>query len=321
MLAEMLNYHILLLNLNEWDGTSSVRDCMVKMSREHPRLFVFLSRHVKDVEIVRKTGEHASSVQIVERVFFPVDPSVMQLTLTRDFRHKTSQFMFDVPRSNPHEKARAFMKKMLSIARSVQWMTHNLRSPVRAFIIRRRDVMDVIPLALAIIITLCLLLFYGIPVDPNTRTVLAGGKFYSVDSPAGYSDTPYAFSDLTSDPQGAGASLGTLSAASDMSLTFRVRLMTRWESSAEWEMWPEGRTLLIVLASLHALMTLVNATVYLTQDLPLVIFETTDRQRRRQQQTPPSSRADAWQEGEEDEVEVQELMSDGGRQDDKQPHR
>lgn len=227
ILAEMLNYHMLLLNLNEWDAESSVKESLAKLSREHPRLYNFLSRHIKDVEIVRSTG---AGSDIVERVFFPIDPSVMDLTLTRDFRNKTKEHMFDVPRSNPHEKSRAFLKKMIEIARRIQWMTHNLKNPLRAWIIRRRDVLDILPLAIAIVITLCLLLFYGIPMDPNTNQVLAGGKFYSLEEPAGYQDVEYELAGLTSDPFGAGATLGSVSAESDLSLKFRVKLLSRWKN-------------------------------------------------------------------------------------------
>jgi hypothetical protein len=234
ILSEMLNYHILLLNLKEWEAESTVKDILTKLSREHPRLHRFLSRHVKDVEIVRITGTGTGTgtgagaeTTIVERVFFPIDPSVMELTLTRDFRNKTKEHMFDVPRSNPHEKSRAFLKKMIEIARRIQWMTHNLKNPLRAWIIRRRDVLDILPLAIAIVITLCLLLFYGIPMDPNTNQVLAHGKFYSLEEPAGYRDVDYELADLTSDPLGAGATLGSISAESDLSLKFRVKLLSR----------------------------------------------------------------------------------------------
>lgn len=60
------------------------------------------------------------------------------------------------------------------------------------------------------------------------------------------------------------------------------RCSLRWDSDEEWRMWPVGKTLLFALSALHVCMTLVNAVVYLTQDLPLVIFETIQRQRLRQ---------------------------------------
>mmetsp|Transcript_36720 Transcript_36720/g.57378 ORF Transcript_36720/g.57378 Transcript_36720/m.57378 type:complete len:838 (-) Transcript_36720:1502-4015(-) len=275
--TEMFGFYHLMLNLAEWDTQGTVAENLRGLEVEYPSIMAHLKRFTTDVEIVRPSS-NVPGGKLVEKVYFSVDPKVLELINTRDFRVEAMQTMFDVPRDNPQEKARAFLEKLKLVSKRVQLYTFLLDNPIRRFLIQGRCFFADTPRLLAMLITLLLLLTYGIPVDPNTGKVLGQGRFFSYEEepPSGYNDEPYEFANLTSDPSGSGASYSTIMQHTDLSLKHRLLLKNRWQSEAEWEMFPAARWILAFLGFVHVVLVLINSAFYLVQDFPLVISKVVD---------------------------------------------
>ena len=149
----------------------------------------------------------------------------MELTSNEDFKTRTDEFIFDVPRENPQEKAKVFLQKskqVLLMVSLLRGMTESDVFGLSNFFVQRRDLVDALARRLAGVITGCMLIFYGIPVDPNTGRVLGDGKFYTVGhTEPWYKDECYAHADGTSHPDTIGSSVASIMDYSDLSLQFR----------------------------------------------------------------------------------------------------
>lgn len=266
---ELFSMYFLLVVMAEHDSSGAVHDWLLLQKREYPTLYKYLIEHSSHVELSRE-GEDSPT----EKVYFRMDSKVIELTKNEDFKARTDTFIFDVPRENPHEKTKVFLQKskqVLLMVSLLRGMTGSDVFGLSEFFVQRRDLVDSTARRLAGVITCLLLLFYGIPVDPNTGSILGGGKFYTVGhNEPWYKDECYAHADLTSHPDTIGASIASMMDYSDLSLQFRLKLQSRWESSAEWEVFPPGRALLVLLAFLHVCVTIINSIIQLTLDFPLL---------------------------------------------------
>ena len=92
------------------------------------------------------------------------------------------------------------------VVQRTKWLAYISRYPWPRFIIRFRNVVDKLPVMISATITILLLFFYGIPVDPNTGRPLGEGRFFTRGSPPpGYIAEDYPYAAMTSDPDGLGA--------------------------------------------------------------------------------------------------------------------
>lgn len=128
-------------------------------------------------------------------------------------------------------------------------------------------------------ITIFLLLFYGVPVDPNTGRVIGDGRFYAKGhAEPWYKDECYSHAHQTSDPEGRGTSVADIMDYTDLSLTYRVSLMNRWQSQPEWRMFPAARWVLLFLALMHVCVSVISSVVQLALDFPLLYRECMEHQ-------------------------------------------
>lgn len=270
----MFGLYFLMKTLVEYDHDSGLSQRMEELATLHNDLVSFLERHCSTVEISHTKSE--SGKRLVEVVHFRISDDVRKLTLGKGFRKVAENAMFDVPRDNPQEKAKAFIRRLHQIRRLIQHLLFIGGHPASRFLIRNKAWLDQAPLVLAALITLGLLLFYGVPIDPNTNDILADGIYHQPIStvrtpPAGYSQGRYPYPELTSDPDGIGEGYGSILRASDLALKYRMSLRSRWESKAEWELFPAGKYLLWFMGLLHLLLAFTNAVITMVEQLPLKI--------------------------------------------------
>lgn len=268
---EMFAYYTLLLKFADHDLKGKVRERLHLLENDHPRLFKYLEQHTSHVEIAR---EQENGGVLVEKVYFHAQHKIVEMIRNRDFKRRGEEEMFDVPRDNPQEKAREWLKRLKSVLYRSTWLTSEQVSGefTKTYIIKNRDFFDVAPLYMSVAITIFLLMCYGIPVDPNTGDAFGGGKYYpSGQVESGYQDSPYPFATSTTDPLDRGLTYGKTLHMVDLSLKYRISLQSRWMSQAEWEFWPLGRSICLALAFLHTFFVMLSTSMYLWQDLPLFI--------------------------------------------------
>jgi hypothetical protein len=134
-----------------------------------------------------------------------------------------------------------------------------------------------VQLRLSILITTLILIFYGIPTDPNDGEILVGGNFHMglivrARPPAGYTVSDYPYSNRTSDPLYKGKTKGSVLHYVDEALEFRMHLTSRWSDPAGWSYFPEARYLVYMLGLLHMLLSLLRLVAYVVLDFPLTFF-------------------------------------------------
>jgi hypothetical protein len=243
------------------------------LERDYPRLFRFLERNSMDVELLKRC--EVSGETVVERKLFRVGKHLSKLLESTNWKDKAAEALFDVPRRNPQEKLRAFMERVREVLLRVRWLKSVSTNPWRRFKIRYREYIEATPFFLSCLISILLLITYGIPIDPHTGGPLGGGHystFVHEDETGVREDYPWAKD--TSDPDGIGRAYISVLRASDLSDKFRLRLTTRWESQAEWEYWPAAKQLIWAVGLLHMWVTMVNSFSYIVQDYPVIFTNT-----------------------------------------------
>ena len=169
------------------------------------------------------------------------------------------------------------MQDIAALSTLTQYLAE--QSGVMRMLLKRRQTLRLIPLYISLVLTLLLLCVYSIPMDPNSGDVLGGGRWYpapwAVRGPGGYEESatePYRFANATSDADYAAQTRNVVH-ESDLSLKFRLKMMTRWQSVAEWEYQPFWRIILRVLTVLHSLSCIVTLFMCLVLDVPLMLWK------------------------------------------------
>eukprot|EP00960_Hanusia_phi_P076575 768580-Hanusia_phi.AAC.9 len=255
--------------LNYLKDLDVAQDCAKHLSRleqEAPKCFKHLKKHTSEVELQRK--DVRSGQLWLERILFVVDPRLRKMSHNSHLRDNMLEMIGGIPTNERYTKFSLLIKGLRSLNNKILWFeVFGSKAKMDQFLYLQRWV-NKSTLALSVLISCLLLIIYGIPIDPNTHAVLAGGSFYSKNPPAGYSDAPYPFAQQTSNPQLA-ANMSYVIAQSDLSLKYRLLLISRWSSSAEWQLWPEGRHVTLMLCCLHLALTLVQALSYLVLEFPV----------------------------------------------------
>mmetsp|Transcript_33620 Transcript_33620/g.79353 ORF Transcript_33620/g.79353 Transcript_33620/m.79353 type:complete len:948 (-) Transcript_33620:361-3204(-) len=271
---EMLLNFSLLQNLRDFDSSGDVNKIFLDLKKSQTRLWTYLDEHTSHVELSRRVDGGVW----VDKVYFPVDSSAVLLSKSTDFKALMDLRILQVPSANSVEKYRDLLKMLKQMVRQLEWLQYISSFQWMRFVIRYRGTINHAPLYLTVIITLLLLLFYGLPMDPNTGNILADGRFFVPNErvpPAGYEPEAYPFANKTSDPEGLGATYGDVMMMADLSLKFRLRLESRWDSAAEWGFLPWMRAVILFLGILHAALTAFGGLTLLVLDFPLAWAEST----------------------------------------------
>jgi len=140
---------------------------------------------------------------------------------------------------------------------------------------RKHEAFRIAQLRICILITVLLLLYYGLPIDPNDGGILVDGTFqmglYARGRPpAGYYVSAYPYANMTSDPTGLGKTKGSALQMVDESLEFRLLLTDRWHDPYGWRYFPQGRYIIYTLGALHVLLSVLRLVAYLVLEFPLM---------------------------------------------------
>mmetsp|Transcript_17701 Transcript_17701/g.40030 ORF Transcript_17701/g.40030 Transcript_17701/m.40030 type:complete len:1724 (-) Transcript_17701:23-5194(-) len=260
--------YFIMLYLQDFDDTGDVRKHVHGLKEEYPRLYKFLKEHTSHVELVRRIESTGKSW--VEKVYFSLDDSIVSMAHNSDYKDRMTELIRSTPNNETHEKYVGFIQQLKSMLNQLVWYEAVARYRTVRVLIRRRKWVKKSTLSLSILITALLLIFYGIPMDPNTGGVFAQGRFFSKGTPpAGYQNLPYPYANDTSDPKGLGSTYGLAMSTIDYSLKYRLRLESRWASEKEWLFWPEGKSLVYFLTVVHLLLTVLYSLSYFILDFPL----------------------------------------------------
>mmetsp|Transcript_46370 Transcript_46370/g.108883 ORF Transcript_46370/g.108883 Transcript_46370/m.108883 type:complete len:1255 (-) Transcript_46370:266-4030(-) len=269
---ELFLLYRLLLYLQLYDPAGTVEQQLQRFRQDNKALAAVLEARTWSVELARPRTE--GEQQRVVKVFFSVDAQTERFTKSKHFLNTWKAVVASIPRENATEKAECLLARTKEVLDQMVWFHLLDKHPIGRLLLGYRRSLQTLSLLLSLAITLLLLLFYGIPMDPNTGGVLGDGGFWPVErarAPAGYGFKPYEFANLTSDPTGLGSTMGKVQSASDLSLKYRVLLENRWTSHAEWQFLPVVKWVMLGLACLHVVVTFASSTAYLILDLPLTI--------------------------------------------------
>ena len=199
------------------------------------------------------------------------------LVKSTGFKLQWKKLSWDLPHTKVKLKHSQLVRKMRKTLAMATWLEHVASRDVGSFLIRKREVLRGVQLRLSILITTLILIFYGIPTDPNDGEILVGGNFHMglivrARPPAGYTVSDYPYSNRTSDPLYKGKTKGSVLHYVDEALEFRMHLTSRWSDPAGWSYFPEARYLVYMLGLLHMLLSLLRLVAYVVLEFPLTFF-------------------------------------------------
>ena len=308
--TEMLAYYHLLRYFKRYEEVDEVSKKLKLFKYQHPKLYTYLKTHTCIVEISRalcldKTGvpvtvdkDDGKADKHIEKVFFPVSEHMALLVKSTGFKLQWKKLIWDLPHTKVKLKHSQLVSKMRKTLAMATWLEHVASSDVGSFLIRKREVLRGVQLRLSILITALILIFYGIPIDPNDGEILVGGDFHMgllarARSPAGYTVSDYPYSNRTSGPLDKGKTKGSVLHYVDESLEFRMHLTSRWSDPAGWRYFPEARYLVYILGLLHMLLSLLRLVAYVVLEFPLTFFAEDSDTEAEQEEVGDEEEADA----------------------------
>lgn len=278
---EVMCFYRLLQYLRMYDTSGTVASLLAQFSNQHAAIAHYLQKHTRDVDISRvdiADDEEKSSQTCVQRVFFDVSEHMTAFVESTHFEQVWRDAIYSLPLDNADDKFIQLIETIQDAAAMSTWINYlDSTTSLMRFIIKRRDMIRSIPLYLSLIITVLLSVGYGIPIDPNTGYVVGGGRYHPAPwaprASAGYSNAEeYEYANSTSDASKARLTKLVVH-NTDLSLKFRLQMMSRWESDAEWEYYPPFRILMRLITVMHFLSCLVNLFCYLVLDFPLCLWK------------------------------------------------
>ena len=192
---EVTRMYELLRYLMSYDESGDISTLVSQFSKEHKDIVDYLERHVGSVDVVRtvRVSESplkpagASGVEEdvtetrVQAKQYTVSEHMAKLIESNHFRQLWSNMLYLLPLDNPEDKFAMLMDTIQDVIAMAIWMNFlNQNSPVMRTIIRHRETLGSLPLYLSLAITMLLIVFYGIPLDPNTGNVVGDGRFHPV---------------------------------------------------------------------------------------------------------------------------------------------
>jgi len=202
---EIMRLHILVQYLAHYDQTGRVVSLLSQFSSEHPSIADYLHKHTPAVDISRTlrltntedkramlaAAEEEPSEVVVQKVFFGVSEHMTKLIESKHFEQAWQDLIFSLPLDNPEDKFAMLMDKIQDVTVQSTWTQYLIDSGgLMRQLIKRRNILRFIPLYLSLAITLLLIVFYGIPLDPHTHYIVGDGRFHPAPwmshPPAGY---------------------------------------------------------------------------------------------------------------------------------------
>ena len=193
---------------------------------------------------------------------------------SKGFKVKWHKVIWDLPHTKKEEKHKKFIWKVRHTLAMATWLERVATNSLGRFLIRKQEMLRIIQLRISILITVMILIFYGLPVDPNSGDLVANGTWQMGElarsrPPAGYKVHPYPYSNLTTDPEGRGRTAGTVLHNIDNSLKFRMLLIDRWEDPDGWSFFKDDKRIIYALGAVHVLLSLLRLIAYLVLEFPL----------------------------------------------------
>jgi len=176
----MFGMYVLLLNLQDFETwfksteARKVRQSLTRLKKECPELHSHLKRHTTRIEIARKKG----SKWLVEYVYFPIEGKMIHLSASSDLKDRVQEILEDIPRGNAIETRKELLVHIKRLIQWIRWSQYLQKAGgvVLDNLVLYRSAIHKLSLLPPAAITLCLLTFYGIPLDPNTGGLLAYGS-------------------------------------------------------------------------------------------------------------------------------------------------
>jgi hypothetical protein len=157
--------------------------------------------------VVRRGGSSKKNKKQVDKVFFPVSEGMVRLVESKGFKVKWHDVIWNLPHTKLDEKHTELIAKMRHTLARATWLQTVAATTFGRFLVRHQETLRIVQFRLSILITLCLVVFYGLPVDPNSGELLADGKYHPGPihyggrsrPPAGYTmNIPYPYANQTS---------------------------------------------------------------------------------------------------------------------------
>jgi hypothetical protein len=219
--AEMLAYYHLLQYFKRFVDGDEVSRHLKEIKEKYPTLQAYLKGHTCNVEVARYVSVSASGVPTVvnrevsskkhkrqvDKVFFPVSEGMVRLVESKGFKVKWHDVIWNLPHTKLDEKHTELIAKMRHTLAMATWLQTVAATTFGRFLIRHQETLRIVQFRLSILITLCLVIFYGLPVDPNSGELLADGNYHPGPfhyggrsrPPAGYEmNIPYPYANQTS---------------------------------------------------------------------------------------------------------------------------
>ncbi|KAJ1494558.1 hypothetical protein T484DRAFT_1765337 [Baffinella frigidus] len=121
-------------------------------------------------------------VRLVEYIYFPIDDNMLHLSASSDLQDRVQDILDGIPRGNAVETRKALLAQFKRLIQRIRWSQYLQKSG--GILVLYRSAIHKLSLIPPALITLCLLTFYGIPLDPNTGGLLADGTALFYDAAA-----------------------------------------------------------------------------------------------------------------------------------------
>ena len=285
--TEMLGYWHLLRYLKRYEDGDEVSKTLKRVKEEHHHLYTYAESHTCSVEINRplcldKSGltleakDDGKTVKHIEKVYFPVSEHMRSLVDSNGFKFYWKNIIWNLPHTKTKLKHKTFVSEMRKTLAMATWLQQLASHEVGSFLMRKREHLRSTQLRVAWLITVLILTFYGLPIDPNDGKILVDGRYQigmqRTLPPAGYHTEIYPYINMTSDPLDTGKTKGSILHSVDESLEFRLRLTNRWSDPAGWRHFPEARYVVYIFGLLHMLLSVLRLVAYLVIEFPLTCF-------------------------------------------------
>jgi len=187
--TEMLRHYHLLRYLKYYEQGDQVSAQLKRIKDVLPVLYTYLKCHTTCAEVSRALSLDASGHQMivgkddgndikhVERVFFPVSEHMVSLVESKGFKVQWHKILWDLPHTKQNEKHKQLISKMRQTLAMAQWLQTVATNRLGHFLMRKHEAFRIAQLRICILITVLLLLYYGLPIDPNDGGILVDGTF------------------------------------------------------------------------------------------------------------------------------------------------
>uniref|UniRef100_A0A7S0VZZ2 RyR/IP3R Homology associated domain-containing protein n=1 Tax=Hemiselmis tepida TaxID=464990 RepID=A0A7S0VZZ2_9CRYP len=267
----------ILRHFKNFDHSQQLSTILDDFETDNPVMCTFLNCTNMHVEIGKLGGPNnldgGNSAQWVEMVYFPIGKNV-DVVNSQTFQDMFKSQIEHIPREDSKEKGQKFMDSVKRMLRHVAWFEYVSSWQVSRQLLKYSEWLERASFLLAILITLLLIFFYGIPMDPNTGYIFHDGKFAPQVKRPGYDNNiPYPFAMNTSDPAGKGKTYSSVLLTQDDSVEYRLSLLTRWDHAAEWAFLPAIKEFILFLGGVHFVCSLGKSVSFLVLDFPLSLFD------------------------------------------------